>query len=116
MYTVDLEQRSLWLEVPHKVQTTLSSDGGDLPGPWLCFMNSRVPTRTFSVPGFFLFWLRPRISSPCRLGVRTTGKSQRLIDGASTSYEPPPLLEDFLSRCKSPEGRILSPNLTHKTS
>ena len=30
--------------------------------------HSRVPTRTFSVPGFFLFLLRPRISSPCRRG------------------------------------------------
>ena len=57
---------------------------------------SRVPTRTFLVPGFF-FWLHPR------------------INGASTRYERlrkvPPLLEDFLSRCKSlcksPEGRIL---------
>ena len=46
---------------------------------------SRVPTSTFSVPGFFL-WLRPRISSPCHR-VRTTGKSERLINGVSSSYE-----------------------------
>ena len=31
------------------------------------------------------FWLRPHISSPCRR-VGTTGKSERLIDGASTSF------------------------------
>ena len=46
---------------------------------------SRVPTRTFSVPGFF-FWLRPRISSPCRR-VCTTGKSERLTNGASTELQ-----------------------------
>ena len=66
---------------------------------------SRVPTGTFSVPGFF-FLLHPCISSPCR-HVRTTGKFERLINGALTSYEwlrkVPPLL-DFLSPC------------THKTS
>ena len=68
--------------------------------------NSWVPIRTFSVPGFF-FGLHP-ISSPCHR-VHTTGKFERLV--ASTSYEwlrkVLPLLKDFLSPCKSPEGRIL---------
>ena len=40
------------------------------------------------------------LAPPCR-GVRTAGKSERLTDGASMSYEQlgkvPPLLEDFLS-------------------
>ena len=38
----------------------------------------------FFSPGLFFWGLRPRVSSPYRR-VRTTGKSERLTDGASTS-------------------------------
>ena len=43
-------------------------------------------SRTFSVPGFFVFGSAHALAPPCR-GVRTAGKSERLTDGASTSYE-----------------------------
>ena len=53
---------------------------------------------TAAYPQDFFFWLRPRISSPWRR-VRTTGNSERLTNGAPTSYERlrkvPLLLEDF---------------------
>ena len=70
--------------------------------PMLLGNNSRVPTRTFSVRLFF-FFCSAHAFAPSR-HERTTGKSERLTDGASTSYEQlrkvPPLLEDFLSRWK----------------
>ena len=60
-------------------------------------------------PGLFqsevFFFGSAHAFSPSRLE-RTTGKSERLTDGASTRYERlrkvPPLLEDFLSPFKSP--------------
>ena len=42
--------------------------------------NSRVPTRTFSVPGFFLVWLRPRIlpAAPLVVAYAPQGSSRGL--------------------------------------
>ena len=69
-----------------------------------------VLTSTFSVPGFFFGSAHALAHSRHK---RTKGKSERLINGASTSHERlrkvPPLLEDFLSRSGEwiPEGWIL---------
>ena len=64
-------------------------------------VKSYVPTRTFSVPGFF-FWLRQHISSQSS---RT--HDREVLEAYQQSVDEqlkkvPPLLEDFLSHWKEP--------------
>ena len=91
-------------------------------------LQQRLELKVVSAIFLFFFRSKHKLLHSSDISSRSAScpphKSERLTNGAATSYEwlrkVPPLLEDFLSPCKSPckspEGRILSPNHTHKTS